>query len=926
MEITAIKQQLTLSQVLQYYNLKPDKHLRLCCPFHEDKTPSLQLYYKTHTAYCFSTNCKTAGKAIDVIDFIMLMDKSSKHDALKKAATMVEGTAIKANPGRAEFLGKMFTYFKNAVYNSGPAKEYLKQRGLDYMALDIGYNSAQFHHAKRKEEELIKSCVQYGLLIDLNLTGRTGEKAYKPFAKHSLVFALKNKQNQVTGLYFRNIQAPGEENNKVLKDRRHFYLKDRQGLYPSYPKENTVKLLLTESIIDAATLLQQPEISQQYELLALYGTNGLTEQHMQAITTLQSLEEIIFFLNGDQPGREAIKQHGSTLQELMPEIIITYVETPEGEDVNSLNQSYEDKSVFKHLIEQRKFFSSSEQRALAQQLTLEKVTKQKEEEEKQEEIKEQQPLIHGELSVASPEQITYESEDLKITIWGGIEKDNLSRMKVNLHVRSKADKYRTFRDDTNLYSHQAVQKLTKALAETLYLSSTKVAATLTDLTEQLEQYRLTERAQQLKALVQKPYEMTTEEKEAAISFLKGANLVDRTQKLISRSGLIGEERNGLLLFFLYLSRLSDEPLHAIIFGKSGSGKTYLQTKVSECLPEESVRTVTSLTENTLYYSPKEFWKHKVLLIEDLEGVYNAFLPLREFMSKQSISKLTTDKDAKGNNVQKVLTVEGPICVSGATTKESIYEDNANRSYLIHIDESSSHMNQVMQYQRNMQAGLVNEKQQESARKLLKNAQRLLIKIKVINRFAPQLVIPDTVFKKLRTNMHYLRLIEIITLYNQHQREVKRDESGKSYVETALQDIEVANELIKESLLRKSDELSGELRDFFELLKRNSKPEEGFYARDIRKALRMHPMKLSRYLFNLEQRGYVKRIGGNRNTGYEYQITVWDEYQVLQQQIAVLDSVLEILRQKEITDQNPASQPLHNGFTTEDVKLDELKTS
>jgi DNA primase len=142
--------------------------------------------------------------------------------------------------------------------------------------------------------------------------------------------------------------------------------------------------------------------------------------------------------------------------------------------------------------------------------------------------------------------------------------------------------------------------------------------------------------------------------------------------------------------------------------KVGSGKTYLQTKVSECLPEESVRTITSLTENTLYYSAKDFWKHKLLLIEDLEGVYNAFLPLREFMSKQSISKLTTDKDAKGNNVQKVLMVEGPICVSGATTQGSIYEDNANRSFLLHIDESNNHMKEVMDYQRKLQAGLINE--------------------------------------------------------------------------------------------------------------------------------------------------------------------------------------------------------------------------
>ncbi len=46
MEISDIKQQLTLSQVLDHYGLKPDKHLRLNCPFHPDKTPSLQVYYK----------------------------------------------------------------------------------------------------------------------------------------------------------------------------------------------------------------------------------------------------------------------------------------------------------------------------------------------------------------------------------------------------------------------------------------------------------------------------------------------------------------------------------------------------------------------------------------------------------------------------------------------------------------------------------------------------------------------------------------------------------------------------------------------------------------------------------------------------------------------------------------------------------------
>ena len=51
MEITEIKSQLTLSNILQYYGLKPDKNAKMCCPFHEDKTPSMQVYYKTQTAW-----------------------------------------------------------------------------------------------------------------------------------------------------------------------------------------------------------------------------------------------------------------------------------------------------------------------------------------------------------------------------------------------------------------------------------------------------------------------------------------------------------------------------------------------------------------------------------------------------------------------------------------------------------------------------------------------------------------------------------------------------------------------------------------------------------------------------------------------------------------------------------------------------------
>lgn len=373
MEIPEIKQQLTLARVLQHYGLKPDKNLRLHCPFHDDKTPSLQVYYKTHTCYCFSSNCRTHGKSIDVIDFILYKENCTKHEAILKAVEIihyfegkisrkVEGIGHKVEAphpipstlNRSSFLQNMFTYFKNAVHNSKPARDYLQSRCIDFKKTEVGYNAGQFHHGARKDETLINQCVVYGLLLEAGLTARSGDAAYKPFGKWCICFALRNEQNEVVSLYFRS----------TLQDKaqRHFYLKDRQGLYPGYPDPATTKLILTESIIDAATLLEQDSIKSNYEVLALFGTNGLTEEHTGAVSRLKELEEIIFFLDGDEAGNKAVAKYAPMIKAAYPKVHITNVDVPQGEDVNSLLQGHS-ADILTHLISTRKafeFFLSNE--------------------------------------------------------------------------------------------------------------------------------------------------------------------------------------------------------------------------------------------------------------------------------------------------------------------------------------------------------------------------------------------------------------------------------------------------------------------------------------------------------------------------------------------------------------------------------------
>ncbi|MBT2563798.1 toprim domain-containing protein [Pedobacter sp. ISL-68] len=454
MEIAEIRQRLTLAELVRHYGLKADKQNRLRCPFHDDKTPSLQLYYKTQTAFCFSSNCKINGKAVDVIDFILykegfdkLSPKDAKHEAIQKAVEMlgilehkkenknssekIIGGAAPSLPERAGaeaveramFLERMFTYFKNAVHNSKPAQEYLEKRCIDFRNTDVGYNAGQFHHGTRKDEALIKECLEYGILLDLGMKARTGDVAYKPFGKWCIVFAMRNKTNEIVSLYFRSTLAD--------KEQRHFYLRDRQGLYPNYPPANTRKLLLTESIIDCVTLLQQPEIASRYNLLALYGTNGLTDEHQKSIKALKELEEIIFFLNGDEPGQKAVAKYAPMLKAEYPNLKITSVAVPQNEDVNSLLQGH-NREILTHLIDTRKEcdFILSNEKSIEKEKT-ETLEMSIHTEQPTKERAEQQPTG---LNTNNPYNLKYQGKEATYQI-KGFRIEQLDSLKITLQIQ-----------------------------------------------------------------------------------------------------------------------------------------------------------------------------------------------------------------------------------------------------------------------------------------------------------------------------------------------------------------------------------------------------------------------------------------------------------------------------------------------------------
>jgi DNA primase len=869
MEIRELKARLDIIEVAAKLGITLDRHNKTCCPFHDDKTPSLQFSREKQIATCFSSNC-TAG-TMDVISLTEKYLKRSTHEAiqwlkqnysLETVPPMIQAKTPAALD-KIALLTKAFGFMQNAIANSEKAKTYLQSRNLEYNKSEIGYNTGQFH--LRGNKHFTETAEKYGLLKSL------GGGNYKAWAKDCIIFPLRNKEGKIVSLYGRSLTAG------------HFYMKDREGLYPHYPKADTKKIILTESIIDAETLLQLRSLPsetgkalRQYELLACYGTEGTAEQ-LEAVKELKELEEAIIFFDGDNPGREGAAKLAAALEQINTALKISIVSCPEEEDINSLAQSHQ-AEVFLHLLEKRKPFSSSSEETPEKEVT---------------------PSLYT-LHTTNPELLVYETPQLLISILGGIKLSGLDRLKVTLKIESKEKRYVfPLRHSLDLYHNKQTGELVEKTSEQMEISHREAMLAIGQLTGSLESYRES-RLEALRTPKKEKKELSPYEKQKAVEYLKSPHLLKRTLEDIQASGMIGEAKNSLIAFLVYTSRKREKPLHLMSLGASGSGKTYLQEKISELIPEDEKIEITMLSENAFYYFGQQELKGKLILIEDLDGAQEVLYPLRELQSKRQITKTVTLKDSKGNLKTMTLKVEGPVCVSGCTTRERLYEDNANRCLLIYIDQSESQDKRIMEYQRKASAGQIDQYGEEEARKRLQDVQSVLQYVRVVNPYAEYIELPDAIFKPRRSMTLLLSFIETVTFYHQYQRESKVDTQTKErYIVTTPADIEASFYLLKEVLFAKSDELSGACRSFFERLKSwlQQERKQSFKTQDIRKALRLNSSNLKRYLIELTKNGYVKVSAGNKYKGFEYQVADYEEYNELRGSIEQkLSEILEKIKE------------------------------
>ena len=860
MEIKQIKQELPISKLLKTYNLEPNKNNLLKCPFHEDKTASLQIYPQTNTFTCFG--CGITG---DQIEFIQQYEKITKREAILKAKNLCQSVQSVVEK-QTQTISTLAHYpistlakeFKQSLQRSSKAQEYLKSRGITNFS-EIGYNTGKKHSQMR-------NCI---------------------------IFPLKNEKNEITSFYGRSIL---ESNSK------HFYSKNRTGIYPNYPTNKKTKLILTEAIIDATTLLQIPEIPENYEIISLFGTNGLTSEIKEVIKSQANLNEIILFFDGDQAGKTATETYSKTLSQLLPQVKISTIRTPENEDVNSLFVK-QGKEFLINLIQNRKLLFSIE-------TSIERKNNPcKSEQSVVEDFISENHNNHNksasnnhnksasELNTDNENNLKYKTSNAQYNIKGGLRND-LDSLKVTLVIENS---YRKSRNKLDLYEDKQIEKVCREVSERLDIRADLLEIDLFKLTDLLENYRETILLKNQEKM-KKDFFITATEKEKCLSFLKAPNLIFRINQLIGKTGIIGEENNRLFLFVLASSYKMKDTLHALIQGSSGSGKTKLLSKTADLIPKEGCIKFTRVTESSFYNYKEDFFVNKLVCFEDLDGLKEeAYFAVRELQSNEILNSSTSIKDENGviRGVQK--TVKGPIASLSATTRGEIYEDNMSRIFLIAVDERKEQTQKIIKYQKEKATGKLNETEEKKTAKFIQNCIRLLKPYKVINPYANKIHLPDKVHKIRRLNELYLSFVKQITLLNQYQREHKiisnphsLTASQSHIIYTTKADLQTANEIMFESIILKVDELDGSLRQFYEQLKTHINKQIAileiearnykFTQREIRQELNLSKTQLQRYLSDLIELEYLQQ-SGFQNRGYNYKITYWDNIEKLRTEIA-----------------------------------------
>jgi DNA primase len=890
-------------------DLKPhgNGHLIGLCPFHDDKgNPNLVVTPGKGLFHCLA--CGAAGNGIqfvqkfDGISFrhaFELLDEggqaafSGSAEPLKRTTVPKLENPLTPEADDFELFEQVVSYYQERLQKNPVALDYLESRGLNYpealARFRIGFADRslglRMPDKARKDGKEIREHLQR-----LGIYRKSGHEHFNG----SIVLPVFDESGHVSEMYGRRIS----DKNRNKGAPSHLYLPGpHAGIWNAEALESP-DIILCEAPLDALTFW----VNGIKNVTFIYGTQGFPD-YLETALIEHHTKRVFLAYDADKSGYLATERDAARLAAKGIEVYT--LKLPQGMDVNEYAMKV--KPAQKSLAQAVKAAewvagSNAPTRAsssLAADLAAKEITTQP----KPEPAPDQPQLERlGDYHTFELGPRTYRI--------GGLEKNNsLDVLRISLRLRhgeAPADggTFRFHTDALDLLKDADRRRFIERAAEETRLDRELIKRDLGKLLlalEQSQEDRILSSGAGGQEAGNGPA-LNPEERAEALELLIAPNLVDRIQELFDDCGLVGEQTNRLAAYLACTSRKLNRPLAVIIQSTSAAGKSTLMEAVLAMFPEEERVKYSAMTGQSLYYLGETNLQHKILAIVEEEGAEKASYALKLLQSEGELTIASTGKDATTGRMEtQEYHVEGPVMIFLTTTAIDIDEELLNRCLLLSVDESQAQTERIHTLQREARTldGLRRKKRRTAVLALLKNAQRLLEPVDVVNPYAAQLTFTVKHTRTRRDHEKYLTLIDSIALLHQHQRPREIDPAGGGeYIATTLADIELANQIAPEILGRSLDELPPQTRSLLDaiivLVRERCEAEDldirsaFFSRRDVRDRLGWGVTQVRAHLERLRDLEYIAARYGRPGSAFQYELLIDPETDGGTDRVGLLD--------------------------------------
>jgi len=913
-EIERIKRETDLAALVRSRGIELAKHgnghLAGLCPFHKDEEPSLIVTPEKGLFHCMG--CGAAGNAIQFVEKYDGVSFRHAYELLAEGAAAFvapvplspDGSGPRSGSARvntvrrlenplspnaedAALLGQVVDYYHQRLLKTPAALEYLKHRGLyDEEALEhfrLGYADRslglRLPHKNRQEGGLLRERLQrLGILRGNGHEHLSG----------SIVLPIFSAEGHLAEMYGRRIAARLPKGTP-----KHLYLPGPHAGIWNAEALDELELVLCEAPFDALTFW----INGIRNVTFIFGTEGFPDYLLDALDT-HRIQRVRLAYDADEAGNRAALRDAERLA--ARGIEAWRIKFPLGMDANdyALKVRPAPKSLRVALSSAVRMTRSaavpdapdaSRARPHTSSISLAAKSSQPEAGPPSADAakNEDQPSASPKLCVPDLERagsyhfMRLGEREYRI---GGLEKNNsLEVMKVALRLRHKD----TFHlDSFDLLQDTQRRRFIERAHEETKLDKDLIKRDLGKLLVALEELQTQRLAQAVEVSSSVP-EMTEEERKDALALLEAPDLIGRISEAFDICGLVGEQTNRLAAYLACTSRKLDKPLALIIQSTSAAGKSTLMEAVLSLFPEEERVKYSAMTGQSLYYLGESDLKHKILAIVEEEGADKASYALKLLQSEGELMIASTGKDPHTGRMEtQEYHVEGPVMIFLTTTAIEIDEELLNRCLVLTVDETREQTERIHALQRQARTleGLRLRKRRSALLALLRNAQRLIEPLDVVNPYAGALTFTAVRTRTRRDHEKYLTLIDAIALLHQHQRarHLDRHEGTQSeYIQVTLEDIELANRLAPELLGRSLDELSPQTRALLGHIKelvrstceaRDIEPQSALFSRrQLRERTGWSEFQVRVHLAKLEALEYVCRRWGSQGARCAYEL-------------------------------------------------------